>query len=365
MTKIKGLIIKSSYSSEMTVTYTQVLKEIVQIREAVKTKGIATRISEVFAPMDSLPAKLGVELELCRTILQTLHDLGDVLWYEDLGVSLFDNTVILEPLFLIDFIRQVFNHKKTGQVLPHTDLKAMDSWVGLDASHDGFERKQMKAMKQVLQAFHLVYSADEDGVVRWDSDLIVPAFWQTKTPAAWKFLGDILRINATRSHEGETVRVHWEYHFESGLPPPLFDHLVAMVVSASPYCKIDAGPDWIMYTEEEIAACRIMVSRDPRSTHRTIDVEAVVSETATKQQVDKMWDHFRQLCGAFVEVLRWNPGLPVSSFAWMNGKQTKAKTSLKRLIWSNDRPSFVNSMPPVATRQWFQRLVRKVSKRDD
>jgi hypothetical protein len=93
-TEIEHLIVESGDSSQMPSTYTRVLKEIVKIREATKTKGIATRISEVFAPMDSLPDKLGVEPELCRTILQTLHDLSDVLWYEDLDVPLFWNTVI-------------------------------------------------------------------------------------------------------------------------------------------------------------------------------------------------------------------------------------------------------------------------------
>ena len=93
------------------------------------------------------------------------------------------------------------------------DLKAMDYYVALD------DHKQTKAMKQVLQAIHLEYSADGYRVMEWGSDLIVPAFWQTKTPAAWKFLGDILHINATRSCEGEAVRVHWEYHFEFDQSP--------------------------------------------------------------------------------------------------------------------------------------------------
>jgi GTPase SAR1 family protein len=215
-TKIEDLIINSDRSFQMPDTYSRALAEIVQMREAAKRHDITTRISRVVAPLESLPVKLNIEPELCRTILQTLHDLGDVLWYEDLGVALFENTVILDPLLLIDFIRQIFNHKNTGQILPHADMKAMPYWLGLD------DDKQMEAMKQVLQAFHLVYSARKSRVMTWDSDLIVPAFWQTKTPAAWLFLGDILRINTTESCEGEAVRVHWEYHFEFGLPSSLF-----------------------------------------------------------------------------------------------------------------------------------------------
>jgi hypothetical protein len=203
----------------------------------------------------------------------------------------------------------------------------------------------MKAMKQVLQVFHLVYSADEYRVMEWDSDLIVPAFWQIKTPTALKFLGDILRINATRSLEGEAVRVHWEYHFEFGLPSPLFDHLV--VASVPRGFTFDAGPDWIMYKEEEIAACRIMVCRDPRSLHRTIEVEAVLSETAGAEQVE-------QLSGAFVKVLREYPGLPVSSFAWADNK---CKESMKDLVWSTSSRPPVKWLPPAETWDWFKRLV--------
>jgi GTPase SAR1 family protein len=346
--KIKDLIF------EMLDTYSRVLKEIVQIREAAKAEDIFKRISQIFAPVDSLPAVLNVEPELCRTILQTLHDLGDVLWYEDLGVAFFANTVILEPLVLIDFIREVFNHKITGLILPHFDLKAKRYWMALDADDDGSKRVNMKAMKQLLQAFHLVYSADEYRVMECDSHLIVPALWQTKMPASWMFDDDILHINTTRSREGEAVRVHWVYHFESGIPSSLFNHVVA--TCASWYVSFDAGPDWIMYKEADVAACRIMVCCDPRSLHRTIEVEAVVSETASAEQVDMLWGAFQQLCDAFVRVLQEHPGLAVSSFAW---DDAGCKVSLRRLLWfSEDPPVFTKWMPPAKTWRWFQRLMR-------
>jgi hypothetical protein len=38
-----------------------------------------------------------------------------------------------------------------------------------------------------------------------------------------------------------------------------------------------------MCKEEEIAACRIVVGRDPRSLPRTIHVEAVVADTANEE----------------------------------------------------------------------------------
>jgi hypothetical protein len=94
-------------------------------------------------------------------------------------------------------------------------------------------------------------------------------------------------FNSMRSQDDEAVRVHWEFHFESGLPPALFDDLI--IASVSPYIKLEAGPDWIVYEEEAVAACCIMVDRDLKSLHRTIRVEAVVAESASGEQVDRLW----------------------------------------------------------------------------
>jgi hypothetical protein len=183
--QIQDLIVESKRSFEMPDTHTKALEAIVGIRETAQTNNMTSRIHRVFAPVDSLPAVLNIEPKLCHAILQTLHDLGDVLCYEDLGVELFKNTVILEPLLLIDFIRQVTTHKHTGVTMSHADLTSKRFWMGLSS------QDQMKAMKQVLHKFRLVYPDDEERVMRWDSDLIVPAFRQTKSPASWKFLDDI------------------------------------------------------------------------------------------------------------------------------------------------------------------------------
>jgi hypothetical protein len=350
---MEDLIVQSKRSFHMPATYSQALDAIVAIREAAKAAAndVTTRICRVFAPVDTLSETLKIEPTLCHTILQTLHDFGDVLWYEGLGVKLFQNTVILDPLLLIDFIRQVVNHTHTGVTISHADLKAKPFWIGLS------NEQQMKAMKQLLQKFRLVYPDDEDGDMHWDSDLIVPAFWQTKTPASWLFLGDILRINSTKSCEGEAVRVEWEFHFEYGLPSSLFDQVV--VASVSPCIKFVAGPDWIVYEEKEIAACRIMVGRDVKSLHRTIHVEAVVSEAANEEQVEELWWTFEQLCSAFISVMDEYPGLAgVSSFAW---DDNHTKINLKRLVQSK-RPlkkSAAKWMPPAATWAWYKQLVLK------
>jgi hypothetical protein len=135
----------------------------------------------------------------------------------------------------------------------------------------------------------------------------------------------------------EECRLH-QFHFDFGLSPSLFDDVVVASV------EFDTGPDWSMCKEEEIAACRIMVGRDPRSLPRTIHVEAVVADTVNEEQVEMLCGSFERLCEAFVKVLRTNPGLRSSSFAW-NDK--KSKISTKRLLGARQKLSSRKWMPPI------------------
>jgi GTPase SAR1 family protein len=354
--KIEKMIMKSSLL--MPETYPAALQSIIRTRETARTHDIITRINEVFVTEDSLSAQLNIDRGACQDLLRTMHDLGDVLWYEGLGIAYFRNSVVLDPLLLVDFIREVFTHRQADVTLAHADLMSLPYWIGLT------DQTKMEAVKQVLQKFKVVYATREDGVMEWDSALIVAAYWQIKKPASWLFLGDILRLNSTRTRDGRSMtidwendfvhfntmrprmgedkRVHWEFCFVSGLPQALFDDLIA--ASVSPYVKFDAGPDWIVYEERGVAACRIMVDRDLKSLHRTIRIEAVVAESAVKRQADKMWRVFEKLSEALVRVLRENHRSKVSSFAWNdNGNKVGFKDLVRKGV------SEEAWMPPAAT----------------
>jgi hypothetical protein len=82
----------------MSDSYTKALEAIVGMREAAQANSMATRIHYISARVELLPFVLKLEPKLCRTILQTLHDLGDMLWNEDLGIELFKSTVISRAL---------------------------------------------------------------------------------------------------------------------------------------------------------------------------------------------------------------------------------------------------------------------------
>jgi hypothetical protein len=109
-----------------------------------------------------------------------------------------------------------------------------------------------------------------------------------------------------------------------------------------------------MYQEEEIPGCRIMVRRDPKSLHRSIHVDAVIAESASGEQVERLWESFEQLCEAFVKVLRMNPDLKASSFA-LDDKETKI--NMKRLLRSRPKASSRKWMPPAETWEFFVGLM--------
>lgn len=49
----------------------------------------------------------------CKQILRILHELGDVLWYEECGYD-FQDLIILDPSVMLGMVREVVNHKYEG-----------------------------------------------------------------------------------------------------------------------------------------------------------------------------------------------------------------------------------------------------------
>jgi hypothetical protein len=67
-----------------------------------------------------------------------------------------------------------------------------------------------------------------------------------------------------------------------------------------------------------------------------------------------LWGSFERLWEAFVKVLRKNPGLRSSSFAW-NDKESKI--SMKRLLGTRQKPSSRKWMPLTHTWDVFVGLM--------
>ena len=76
---------------------------------------MATRIEHVIVRLDELEDGVCDSLESvdsleCETILQTLSDLGDILWQKSTEPSAMNDIIVIEPQLVIDFIREIVRH---------------------------------------------------------------------------------------------------------------------------------------------------------------------------------------------------------------------------------------------------------------
>jgi GTPase SAR1 family protein len=344
---IEAVVLSSGRSFFMPDSYSLVLNAIIDMREAAACAPARERIAKAFVPVSTLlrSLKLVVANVNHRDVLQILHDLGDILWYEDLGVELFAETVILDPMLLIDFVRQVINHEVSDELLEHRELVVKPFWRSLA------DEAQLLAMKQMLEKFQLVHASA--GAMAWDSDLIVPAIWKSKQPAAWLFGGEEVRLGSDATADDEDVRVYWEFCFPYEFPDTLFDHLV--VASYSPYYTRHAGPDWIVYEEPLVFNCRIMVSRDGKSMQRMLRLEAVLAKGADTDATNELWEIFQLLCMSLRQVLREYPGVLLTSYALDDtlAKRMRLESLFQIPVSARSR----KWMPRADVWEWYKALI--------
>ncbi|KAG7375393.1 hypothetical protein PHYBOEH_002650, partial [Phytophthora boehmeriae] len=60
----------------------------------------------------------------CRMILHVLHELGDIVWYQE--TRDFQDMVILDPKIALDLVREVINHYYQGKVCEAYDALRRD-----------------------------------------------------------------------------------------------------------------------------------------------------------------------------------------------------------------------------------------------
>ncbi|GLD94100.1 hypothetical protein PINS_up002711 [Pythium insidiosum] len=218
-------------------------------------------------------------------IMRTLHDLGDVMWYDDDHCSYpaLAYQGVLAPEMLIDFIREVICHElhhypsstasetrdvghqrrrcAYARIANHKEwvtwmaklresgemddglLRLLPCWSDLVSTHkeDGSEEADMwwkglmrektnrvLALKSLLQDFGLAYPNGKRMHSR--SNLIIPAYWKLRAESATDSACTI-----SESHLAETAgivasdigRYEWEYKFGAiGVPSALFEHVI-------------------------------------------------------------------------------------------------------------------------------------------
>ncbi|GMF19743.1 unnamed protein product [Phytophthora lilii] len=107
--------------------------------------------------------------------LHLLHDTGDIVWFEGISeVRLLKERLFLDPLLVIEFVRQIINHKidavtAANGYVSHALLQSLPCWREINST-------TMQQLKELLLHLHLAYSAGKAKRMAWNSDLIVPVY---------------------------------------------------------------------------------------------------------------------------------------------------------------------------------------------
>ncbi|TMW69734.1 hypothetical protein Poli38472_001890 [Pythium oligandrum] len=230
-TSIEDVVRQSGQSFAMPDKYARVLEKVEELRQKARDANMKNRIRQSFRSLPDIIKTLMADIhdlteDEAMTILETLHDLGDVLWYARDGHHMLGDTIILDAELLIDFIRQIVCHDPT--MTPGVNNSgAGDNALLIQAmkQHGTVSNKllrhsfslwkrlaypnQLLQFKGLLEHFNLAYPGDGD-VMQADSDVVVPSYWRFRgnqidlTGLAPLSIGDI-----DSSHINHFV---WEYY---------------------------------------------------------------------------------------------------------------------------------------------------------
>ncbi|TMW69738.1 hypothetical protein Poli38472_001894 [Pythium oligandrum] len=230
-TCIEDVVKRSGRSFAMPDKYSRVLHKVEELRQKARKAKMKTRIRQSFVSLAGLVQALMADIhdlteDDAITILEALHDLGDVLWYARDGHHMLGDTVILDPELLIDFIRQIVCHdpaKISGENDPSDGqndplIQAMNQ-IGT-VSNELLRHKfswwkrlaypdQLLRFKLLLQHFNLAYPASGD-TMQADSDLIVPAYWRLREKQV--DLGQLKPLSITDTEPSQVKTFLWEYY---------------------------------------------------------------------------------------------------------------------------------------------------------
>ncbi|GLE00548.1 hypothetical protein PINS_up009305 [Pythium insidiosum] len=278
-TRLEHLIVAQGRGFLMPDTYSSVL-ERVQRRRGAPGDSLPAQVKRMFVRKQELLDLLVNELPTlrpssCKLVMRTLHELGDVLWYDASQVAgALKEQACLAPDLVINLVREIVSHElfelmqgganDAASSGDHDDdapaltirqeaynsirddvrfaawqqqllcsgcvdgtlIKMLPLW------RDIAETEALAALKSLLQHLGLAYpvrNGDNDEVMHAHSSLIVPAYWKMRE-AVNNDTRDLdlvthLRLSTTRSallHE-----YAWEYEFyASFFPPTLFETVI-------------------------------------------------------------------------------------------------------------------------------------------
>ncbi|RLN52555.1 hypothetical protein BBP00_00009584 [Phytophthora kernoviae] len=310
----RAVVAKDELSFPMTTTYTQVLKHVRAIQKQAGTSAtVQDRVERMIVSIDVMCEDLmehisDLESALdCRQILQVLHELGDISWYQNTH-SEFQDMIILDPTIILDLVREVINHNYQGKLgeaydalrrdgtLQHSLLMSFPFWKALSKA-DG---EMVPRFKRLLQHFKLVYPADNTKTLD-EADMIVPTYWKTraaacasrrvsKRPSVWK-----------QNNINGSAIAKWQYSLPVDISEAVYVNFIVRCYRPDVVRKVTAACCESSVRGEFIAATYFASYKAKPYDEITIEVAADTYDVA--------WVEMRYLIIAMEQVLLTFPGL--------------------------------------------------------
>ncbi|EGZ30130.1 hypothetical protein PHYSODRAFT_258407 [Phytophthora sojae] len=212
--KLKALLMTSGSSVLLPPSYAELLKHAQQccVRDLHNKSSFQEKVDAAFLSVKEFvksvtnSSKFVIPKEEMLAALHLLHDTGDIVWFDGVSdVQMLRERLFLDPMLVIEFVRQIVNHK-----------------LDANATANGY-------LKELLLHLHLAYSSGKSKRMTWNSDLIVPVYWNRAPDDA---ATDAKTFPSEEDKSAGLVEfVRWEYSFEPAIPENLFEKLAVATFS--------------------------------------------------------------------------------------------------------------------------------------
>ncbi|KAG7391166.1 hypothetical protein PHYBOEH_006773 [Phytophthora boehmeriae] len=270
---------QSDLSFQMPESYSAVLQYIVDIRQSVAKATPKERVQKLVVKRFDFYDGLLKDVEclensskLCTKILQTLHRLGDILWWDQEGD--YQEWIILDPAIMLDLVRDVVNHTHEGDKyaklcrdgrLEHALLMSFEWWEALDT-------EVVAMFKRLLKKFCLAYPINNVEVEI--ADLIVPTYWKTKEKTTNAKISLGKQGSVLKQHSiNQSVSAKWKYSLPVEISEAIYLNFAVQCYDREDVTR-DVGPTFLENYVDGKLACGIYFASGSRCDTITIEVFA-------------------------------------------------------------------------------------------
>ncbi|TMW58627.1 hypothetical protein Poli38472_010186 [Pythium oligandrum] len=370
--ELERLIIESDTSLLIPDMYQKVEEYVrAQVQASLNEKTMTAQVKSAFRNITDLRStiekELGFSEEEITAILHVLHDLGDILWFDELDEELAD-IVFMNPALVIDFIRQVINHKLAGQTeeqevaaskskrsrlqnlyedvrkegrVAHELLCELDMWYEIQ------DDQLTLQLKQLLFYFQLAYPAGTRGI-EWNSDLIVPIYWKKRLVD-----DNGASVQEASYEESLTERVCWEYDFHRHLPENIFEMLGVQSYSAHYSSnRVFTRDSFETHVEGKYIARVAKKMRDDNAANAEYEDWTVLAIEVKAASREEAWQQLVWYSMNLERLLEEYPGLWVTRYTvGSEGKQYDVDQLLVEMEEHHTSPVREDVLPP--SMEWY------------